>query len=151
MNFSLNGKTNIESLSEDFVQGMEQILENAFSGMNMTGMKAVTFSLNSVTKVGNFAFKNSGIKMFKDTTNLKEIASQAFDYDTTITLEADVKLRDDSFSASTSEPSKLPATVSRPKIFNPNSKYWEIYNQETKVLDFTKAKISDQKFFSKND
>ena len=151
MNFSLNGKTNIESLSEDFVQGMEQIPENAFSGMNMTGMKTVNFSLNSVTKVGAFAFKNSGIKMFKDTTNLKEIASQAFDYDTTITLEADVKLKDDSFSAPTGEVLKLPTTVSRSKIFSQNSKYWEIYNQETKVLDFTKAKISDQKFFSKND
>ena len=151
MNFSLNGKTNIESLSEDFVQGMEQIPENAFSGMGMTGMKAVPFSLNSVTKVGAFAFKNSGIKIFSDTTSLKEIANLAFDYDTTITLKADVKLKDDSFSAPTRESSKLPATVSREKIFSQNSKYWEIYNQKTKVLDFTKAKISDQKFFSKND
>ena len=133
------------------MQGMEQIPENAFLGMNMIGMKAVPFSLNSVTKVENFAFKNSGIKMFKDTTNLKEIASQAFDYDTTITLEADVKLKDDSFSAPTGEVLKLPTTVSRAKIFSQNSKYWEIYNQETKILDFTKAKISDQKFFSKND
>ena len=151
MTFSLRGKTNIKSLSDDFVQGMDQIPDSAFLGMNMSSMDNVTFSLNSVTKIGASAFKNSGIKTFKDTTSLKEIASQAFDYDTTINLGTDVKLKDDSFSAPADQPAKLPATVSRPEIFKSGSKYWEIYDKKTKILDFTKAAIANKKFFSKSD
>ena len=151
MTFSLNGKTNIKSLSNDFVQGMDEIPANAFANMNMSAMQEQEFSLNSVVKVGSLAFKNSGIKKFSDTTSLKEIASQAFDYQTTMVLGTEVKLEDDSFSVTNQSDSKLPATVSRNQIFNQSSKYWQIYKKDTKVLDFTKAEIAGKKFFSRDD
>ena len=66
-------------------------------------------------------------------------------------LGTEVKLQDDSFSATSQSDSKLPATVSRNQIFNQSSKYWQIYNKDTKVLDFTKAEIAGKKFFSRDD
>ena len=151
MTFSLSGKTNIKSLANNFVQGMSSIPDNAFFGMNMSAMNNVVFSLNSITKVGASAFQNSGIKKFSDTTNLKEIASRAFDYDTTLDLGVDVKLQDDAFSAQSNQ-TKLPTTVSRNQIFsNQNAGLMQIYDPITKILDFTKADVNDKKFFSKND
>ena len=152
MTFTLSGKTAIKSLSNDFVEGMSEIPSNAFFGLNMSAMNDQTFSLNNVTKVGDSAFKNSGIKKFEKATSLKEIGSLAFDYDTTMTLGTEVKLQDNSFSSPNAKAaSKVPVTVNRGEIFKRDSKYWEIYNKDTKVLDFTKAAINGKKFFSRDD
>ena len=151
MNFTLANKTNIKSLDSNFTASIISIPENAFANMNMTLMQNQSLSLINVSNVGQSAFRNSGIKQFSNTESLKEINSLAFDYNVTLALPADVKLKDDAFSASTDQKQKLPPTVSRDQIFQRTSKYWEIYDQNSKILDFTKAKISGQKFFSKQD
>ena len=148
MDFQLSGK-NIKSLDSGFLAGMQTIPDYAFTNLNLTNINEI--SLVGITNVGQYAFSGSGIKKFKEANELKEIKANAFDYDAEINLPADVKIAENAFNPTSGQP-QLPAKVTRNQIFSTNNKLSEIYDQKTKVLDFTKAQIGEhpEVFFSKS-
>ena len=148
MDFQLSGK-NIKSLDSGFLAGMQTIPDYAFTNLNLTSLNEI--SLVGITSVGQYAFSGSGIKKFTQADQLKEIKANAFDYDAEISLPADVKIAENAFNPTQGQP-QLPAKVTRNQIFSTNNKLSEIYDQKTKVLDFTKAKIGEhpEVFFSKS-
>ena len=148
MDFQLSGK-NIKSLDKNFLAGMQSIPDYAFTNLNLTNLNEI--SLVGITSVGQYAFSGSGIKKFKEANELKEIKANAFDYDAEISLPADVKIAENAFNPTQGQP-QLPAKVTRNQIFSTNNKLSEIYDQKTKVLDFTKAQIGEhpEVFFSKS-
>ena len=148
MDFQLSGK-NIKSLDSGFLAGMQTIPDYAFTNLNLTNINEI--SLVGITNVGQYAFSGSGIKKFKEANELKEIKANAFDYDAEINLPADVKIAENAFNPTSGQP-QLPAKVTRNQIFSTNNKLSEIYDQKTKVLDFTKAQIGEhpEVFFSKD-
>ena len=148
MDFQLSGK-NIKSLDSGFLAGMQTIPDYAFTNLNLTNINEI--SLVGITNVGQYAFSGSGIKKFKEANELKEIKANAFDYDAEINLPADVKIAENAFNPTQGQP-QLPAKVTRNQIFSTNNKLSEIYDQKTKVLDFTKSQIGEhpEVFFSKS-
>lgn len=148
MDFQLTGK-NIKSLDSGFLAGMQTIPDYAFTNLNLTSLNEI--SLVGITSVGQYAFSGSGIKKFQEANELKEIKANAFDYDAEISLPADVKIAENAFNPTQGQP-QLPAKVTRNQIFSTNNKLSEIYDQKTKVLDFTKAQIGEHPdvFFSKD-
>ena len=148
MDFQLGGK-NIKSLDKNFLAGMQTIPDYAFTNLNLTSLNEI--SLVGITSLGQYAFSGSGIKKFKEANELKEIKANAFDYDAEINLPADVKIAENAFNPTQGQP-QLPAKVTRNQIFSTNNKLSEIYDQKTKVLDFTKSQIGEhpEVFFSKS-
>lgn len=148
MDFQLSGK-NIKSLDSGFLAGMQTIPDYAFTNLKLENPNEI--SLVGITSVGQYAFSGSGIKKFTQADQLKEIKANAFDYDAEISLPADVKIAENAFNPTQGQP-QLPAKVTRNQIFSTNNKLSEIYDQKTKVLDFTKAQIGEhpEVFFSKS-
>lgn len=148
MDFQLSGK-NIKSLDENFLAGIQEIPDYAFTNLKLENLNEI--SLVGITSVGQYAFSGSGIKKFTQTDQLKEIKANAFDYDVEISLPADVKIAENAFNPTQDKP-QLPNKVTRSQIFSTNNKLSEIYDQKTKVLDFTKAKVGEnpEVFFSKD-
>ena len=148
MDFQLSNK-NIKSLDSGFLAGMQTIPDYAFTNLNLTNINEI--SLVGITNVGQYAFSGSGIKKFKEANELKEIKANAFDYDAEINLPADVKIAENAFNPTSGQP-QLPAKVTRNQIFSTSNKLNEIYDQKTKVLDFTKAQVGEhpEVFFSKS-
>ena len=148
MDFQLSGK-NIKSLDSGFLAGMQVIPDYAFTNLKLENPNEI--SLVGITSVGQYAFSGSGIKKFKEANELKEIKANAFDYDVEINLPADVKIAENAFNPTQDKP-QLSAKVKRDQIFSTSNKLNEIYDQKTKVLDFTKAQIGEHPdvFFSKS-
>lgn len=148
MDFQLSNK-NVKSLDSGFLAGMQTIPDYAFTNLNLTNLNEI--SLVGITSVGQYAFSGSGIKKFTQADQLKEIKANAFDYDVEISLPTDVKIAENAFNPTSGQP-QLSAKVTRNQIFSANNKLSEIYDQKTKVLDFTRAQVGEHPeiFFSKD-
>lgn len=144
INFSLS--SNVKSLDESFVLGAMEIPNYTFSKLQIDASKNQKLNLNTVTKVGDYAFgANSGINEFTSTTNIKEIGSNSFGYQSKLELSADVKMQDSSFNASTNQ-ALIPPTVKQSTRFS-KSEFLTIYDPNTKIIDFTKADLNGHEFY----
>lgn len=133
LNFSLTKlKGKLIALDENFLTGMETITENCFANLEL---KNESISLSGVKYIKGKAFLNSGIKTFIETDDLSSIENQSFDNDVNMKLPPNLKLKNNSFSLQ----NILPTGVKRDIIFS--NQYKRIYDQETKILDFTKTNI----------
>ena len=135
MNFSLANRSNIKSLDSEFTLGMNSIPEHAFSNLQLNGNQKL--NLNTVTSVGSFAFWGSNINNFENTSSIKKIAQYGFNYQAEMQLADEVEIDDNAFSA-TVDKSVLPPTVTQNNRIK-KGEYLKIYDQSTKILDFTKA------------
>ena len=135
MNFSLANRSNIKSLDSEFTLGMNSIPEHAFSNLQLNGNQKL--NLNTVTSVGSFAFWGSNINNFENTSSIKKIAQYGFNYQAEMQLADEVEIDDYAFSA-TVDKSVLPPTVTQNNRIK-KGEYLKIYDQSTKILDFTKA------------
>lgn len=127
---------NVKSLNEDFFKNISVIPQSVMSSLNIIN---ATFNLEGVREVKNNAFNNLVNAKFKNTTEIKIIGSKSFKNDCTFEIGTNVKLEEDSFTSSILNSS----TITRKTIFYNDrtskiSSYMKIYNQETKILDFTK-------------
>ena len=144
INFTLSN--NVKSLDESFVLGAMEIPNYTFNNLRIEASKNQKLNLNTVTKVGDYAFgANSGINEFTSTTNIKEIGSNSFGYQSKLELSADVKMQDSSFNASTNQ-ALIPPTVKQSTRFS-KSEFLTIYDPNTKILDFTKADLNGHEFY----
>ena len=144
INFSLS--SNVKSLDENFVLGATEIPNYTFSKLQIDASKKQKLNLNTVTKVGDYAFgANSGINEFTSTTNIKEIGANSFGYQSKLELSADVKMQDSSFNAKTNQ-ALIPPTVTQKTRFS-KSEFLTIYDPNTKILDFTKADLNGHEFY----
>ena len=144
INFSLSNS--VKSLDENFVLGAMEIPNYTFSKLQIDASKNQKLNLNTVTKVGDYAFGgNSGINEFISTTNIKEIGSNSFGYQSKLELSADVKMQDSSFNAQTNQ-ALIPPTVTQKTRFS-KSEFLTIYDPKTKILDFTKADLNGHEFY----
>ena len=135
MNFSLANRSNIKSLDSEFTLGMSSIPQHAFSNLQLNGNQKL--NLNTVTSVEDFAFWGSNINNFDNTSSIKKIAQYGFNYQSEMQLADEVEIDDYAFSA-TVDKSVLPPTVTQNKRIK-KGEYLKIYDQSTKILDFTKA------------
>ena len=144
INFSLSNS--VKSLDENFVLGAMEIPNYTFSKLQIDASKNQKLNLNTVTKVGDYAFgANSGINEFISTTNIKEIGSNSFGYQSKLELSADVKMQDSSFNAQAKQ-ALIPPTVTQKTRFS-KSEFLTIYDPKTKILDFTKADLNGHEFY----
>ena len=144
INFSLSN--NVKSLDENFVLGAMEIPNYTFNNLRIEASKNQKLNLNTVTKVGDYAFGgNSGINEFISTTNIQEIGSNSFGYQSKLELSADVKMQDSSFNAQTNQ-ALIPPTVTQKTRFS-KSEFLTIYDPKTKILDFTKADLNGNEFY----
>ncbi|MBD5423151.1 MAG: leucine-rich repeat domain-containing protein [Mycoplasma sp.] len=132
------GNARIQSVNEDFCVGMSSI-----SIIFPQSISNTKFNLQGVTKINNNVFQNINNVEFINTLDVKEIGEKSFSSSSSFVIGTNVKLKQNSFSSE-----GLPNTgkITRNKIFEPipsSINYGLIYNQMTKVLDFTKIEIFD--------
>lgn len=128
-----NGAT-INRLNDDFFKNM-QIIPNDF--LNQTSLENRSFNLDGVNKIGNNVFKDLNEIEFLNTENVKEIGNNSFKNNCIFKIGQDVKLKEDSFGINTYQIINNNSNITREKIFSLNSPFNRIYNQNTKILDFS--------------
>ena len=94
----------------------------------------------NVRNIGNYAF--SGINAeFINTQAIKTIGNKSFSNRCKFNIPPNVQLEDDSFTTNWKELNNK--DIVREQIFSNNNKFSQIYNQTTKILDFTKIKLNE--------
>lgn len=143
LNGSLNayhlGGAKILELDKDFFVGMNTIKSHSIPSTLINK----TINLQAVEKVEDGVFSSLNNVVFENTENVKEIGSRSFNSTSTFSIGTNVKLKEDSFSTK-GIPSGL--KITRKKIFEyfgggVEANFSLIYNQATKVLDFSKIEL----------
>lgn len=133
------GGAKILELDNDFFVGMQTIRSHSIPSTLINK----TINLQAVEKVEDGVFSLLNNVVFENTENVKEIGSRSFHSSATFNIGTNVKLKEDSFSTNGIP---LGLKITRNKIFEffgggVEANFSLIYNQTTKVLDFSKIQL----------
>ncbi len=129
----------IESIDENFFVGATKIPKNYLLSTNLQLSK---LNFQGVTLIEDNVFANYQNLICIETLDIKSIGSNSFNSTVSFEIGPNVKVKLNSFGGAI--PNQSDNKIIRNKIFDsssPEFQYYKIYNQQTKVLDFSKIEI----------
>ncbi len=131
----------IESIDENFFVGATKIPKNYLLSTNLQLSK---LNFQGVTLIEDNVFANYQNLICIETLDIRNIGSNSFNSTVSFEIGPNVKVKLNSFGGAI--PNQSDNKIIRNKIFDsssPEFQYYKIYNQQTKVLDFSKIEISN--------
>lgn len=145
------GKNLSNSLSRKFSNAIiETIDENFFVGASIiptnylvsTNLQLSRLNFQGISSIGDNVFAKYKNLICKNTLDIKTIGANAFDSTVSFEIGTNVKIEQNSFSGAI--PNQVDNKIIRKQIFDSSSigvNFNKIYDQKTKVLDFTKVEL----------
>ena len=129
----------IESIDENFFVGASSIPTNYLVSTNL---QISRLNFQGITSVGDNVFASYQNLICTNTLDIKTIGSNSFNATVSFEIGTNVKVQQNSFGEAV--PNQGGNKIIRKQIFDSSSiglNYNQIYNQKTKILDFTKIEL----------
>ena len=138
LDFKFSG-ARIESIDENFFVGGSSIPTNYLVSTNL---QISQLNFQGITSIGDNVFASYQNLICTNTLDIKTIGSNSFNATVSFEIGTNVKVQQNSFGEAV--PNQGGNKISRKQIFDSSSiglNYNQIYNQKTKILDFTKIEL----------